>query len=454
MKSRQCFELFIILTLVGSLISACAGPAAGATLVWIDVPLDGLFLSGIQTINIDGHATSPGGVSRVEIWTNGVLLTTLNSPPADGDLASFHYEWTPSEYGGYTIQALAFGTDGTASEPDSARVLFERVLVDALPLCAVDALAAPLLISPADGATVESDPVLTWSYPNEPCRPHSYKIDISEDESFSDLRWGFGTLDDNETSRSWPLAAGECYFWRAQAYVPDEFGPTSSVWSFCVTEAAITETPTPITPPSLEPIVQFWADPTQIQAGACTTIKWHVENVQSIIFGGIQQDFDGSYKDCLCKNERYSLTVTYLDGSQKKHTVDIGVSGVCETPAPEDNNPPPVEPPPSTEDTTPPPVPSPAVPANGLELSCRSTQTLAWLPVSDPSGISGYYVKLEIQVKPGQWKSAGGYGPISDKQVSINVQCGGIYRWMVRAQDGAGNFSNWSAPSTFSINLD
>jgi hypothetical protein len=89
-----------------------------------------------------------------------------------------------------------------------------------------------------------------------------------------------------------------------------------------------------------------------------------------------------------------------------------------------------------------------------LELSCRSKQTLAWLPVSDPSGISGYYVKLEMEVKPGEWRSAGGYGPISGKQVTVNVQCGGIYRWMVRAQDGAGNYSDWSSPSTFSVTLN
>ena len=118
--------------------------------------------------------------------------------------------------------------------------------------------------------------------------------------------------------------------------------------------------------------------------------------------------------------------------------------------------PPATEPPPPPEpaaDTTPPPVPNPAVPANGLELSCRLSQTLAWLPVDDPSGISSYYVKLEREVTAGNWQSAGG-GTVSGKQVEVNVDCGGIYRWMVRAQDGAGNYSNWSAPSTFSVTLN
>ena len=449
MKAKKWPQLLLTLALAATLFSACGGVPGGGTLVWIDVPLDGLFASGIQTINIDGHATSPGGISRVELWANGALLTTIESPPADGDLASFHYEWTPPDYGDYTIQAIAFGAGGTASEPDSARVFFEELLDDALRFCAADELVAPLLVSPANGAMVEPNPVLAWAYPNEePCIPHSYGIDISTDASFSDVRFGFATLDNNETSRSWPLPAGRCYFWRVQAYVPDEYGPASEVWSFCVAEPEITPTPTH----AIQPFVQFLADPAQIQAGSCTTIKWHVENIQSVIFGGIEQPFDGSYKDCLCKNERYTLTVNHLDGRQEKHTVDIAVSGVCETPTPDDPTPTPTLPPPA--DTTSPPAPSPAVPANGLVLSCRATQTLAWLPVSDPSGISGYYVKLEIETKPGVWEAVAGYGPITGKQVDVNVQCGGIYRWMVRAQDGAGNYSNWSAFSTFSVTLD
>jgi hypothetical protein len=132
------------------------------------------------------------------------------------------------------------------------------------------------------------------------------------------------------------------------------------------------------------------------------------------------------------------------------------VTPVATATSPPSTSPPPTSPPPTEPpaDTTPPPVPSPAVPANGLALSCRSSQTLAWLPVTDPSGIAGYYVKLELEIKQGQWQSAGGYGPVTGKQVDVNVQCGGVYRWMVRAQDGAGNYSGWSAPSHFSINLD
>jgi hypothetical protein len=218
-----------------------------------------------------------------------------------------------------------------------------------------------------------------------------------------------------------------------------------------------TETPTlTLTSPPPSASFQFWADPSQIQAGACTTIRWHVENAARVVFGGVDQPFDGSYQACLCHSERYTLTVVQLDASQVSQTVDIPVNGSCvtpTTPAPPQQQEQPPEPQPQ-QDTTAPPVPSPAVPANGLTLSCRASQTLAWLPVTDPSTPVRYYVKLEIKVTAKEWRSAGGYGPITGKQVDANVQCGGIYRWVVRAEDAAGNVSNWSAPSGFAINLD
>jgi len=210
----------------------------------------------------------------------------------------------------------------------------------------------------------------------------------------------------------------------------------------------ITDTPTPVitvTQPPSSSVIQFYSYPPEIAAGSCATLYWNVENAQRVIFGGVDQPFSGSYETCLCEDTSYSLTVVQLDGTEVRRTVDINVTGSCVTEPP----------PPPAEDTTPPPVPSPVVPANGLELSCRSTQNLAWTPVSDDqSGISAYYVKLEKEITAGNWQSAGGFGPVSGKQVTANVDCGVRYRWTVRAQDGAGNYSNWSAYSYFSLTLD
>jgi len=206
----------------------------------------------------------------------------------------------------------------------------------------------------------------------------------------------------------------------------------------------ITDTPTPVitvTSPPASSEIQFYSYPPEIAAGSCVTLYWNVVNAQRVIFGGIDQPFNGSYETCLCEDERYTLTVVNFDGTEEQRTVDVNVTGSCVT-----------EPPPAA-DTTPPPVPSPVVPADGLVLSCRSTQTLAWTPVSDPSGVT-YYAKLEREITAGDWQSVGGFGPVTGKQVTANVDCGLHYRWMVRSQDGAGNYSNWSAYSTFAVTLE
>ncbi len=158
-------------------------------------------------------------------------------------------------------------------------------------------------------------------------------------------------------------------------------------------------TPPVTTMPDTSAVIQFWADPAEIEAGACTTIRWHVENVQRVIFGGIDQPFDGSYEDCLCENQRYSLGITYLDGTTEKRTVDIAVNGSCATPIP-------------PPDTTPPPTPSPAVPANGLTIACKGSQSLAWMPVEDPSGIAEYQVEVQRHAGDNNWQDAPG-GQIS-----------------------------------------
>jgi hypothetical protein len=188
--------------------------------------------------------------------------------------------------------------------------------------------------------------------------------------------------------------------------------------------------------------VRLWADPPSITAGACTHIRWHASNVKALLFGGVSQPLDGSYEACLCDDERYSLTVTHLDGTDERLTLDIPVEGECVTEAP--------------SDTTAPPVPEPAVPSDGLSIACKASQTLAWLPVSDPSKIAEYRVQVQRHSGNGNWKNAPGspFTGVSGKQVNLDVECGWYYRWRVGAVDGVGNESGFSDWSEFTIALE
>lgn len=335
------------------LLSGCSAASSSGIHVWIDVPVDGIHVPEGTVLPIEGHASSAGGISQVEIWINGSMQYTLNNLSAIEELYAFSQTWTPPAAGEYTIQVVAMGGNGSTSDTDSVRVQ----------------------VGEMDGITETPIPVIT-----------------------------------------------------------ETFTPTPFMTN--------TITPTPTVAAS---DIQFYAYPAEIAAGACTTLYWNVENAQQVIFGGVDQPFSGSYETCLCAGAVYPLTVVNLDGTEERYTVEVSVTGVCATETP---------PPPPPVDTTPPPVPSPSVPEDGLALSCRSTQTLAWLPVDDFSGISGYYVKLEIETSPGTWQTVKSYGPLAGKQVNVNVQCGGHYRWMVRSQDGAGNYSSWSAFSEFGIDLN
>ncbi len=196
------------------------------------------------------------------------------------------------------------------------------------------------------------------------------------------------------------------------------------------------EPPTPTYTPTATPWppaqVDFWVESNSITKGECTVLHWDVEYATAVFLNGGGVPGHGTQQVCPDSTTTYELHVEAPGGN-----VDRSVTVEVTTPP----------------DTTAPPVPSPAVPAEGLELDCRSKQTLAWIPVSDPSGIAGYYVKLERQVSPGNWQSAGGWGPVSGKQVEASVDCGLYYRWTVRAQDGAGNYSDWAPWSHFSVTL-
>lgn len=453
----------LLMALFLMLLSACGGETVGSgPYVWIDVPVDGLTVPLGQPVRVEGHAAGSARVERVELWIDGALAATISSLPMEGDLARYSFDWTPPAEGEYTIQAISFDSGG-ASVADSTRIFVGERLISFpdLVIKSVEAMVAGdkdgipfcntrVVYSNAGDEAVPSDFSIQFSFDGTPQETVTVSGGLAPGDSteavfvhqFSDLHYIGINLDSGNVIPE--TDEGNNAFAEARLCAEASAEPTL--------------VPTVTTVPASKTVIQFWAEPPEIQAGACTTIRWHVENVQGVVFGGAQQQFDGSYQDCLCATQRYSLTVTHLDGSEEKRTVDINVTGSCEQeteppPAPETEAP--TEPPPAPEeDKTPPPAPSLAVPDNGLTISCKASQSLVWLPVDDPSSIAGYQVDVQRHSGDNNWQAVGG-SPfiVNGKSVDVPVECGWYYRWRVRAVDGKGNISPWSGWWQFAITL-
>ena len=107
----------------------------------------------------------------------------------------------------------------------------------------------------------------------------------------------------------------------------------------------------------------------------------------------------------------------------------------------------------ATPDIVGPPTPQLIAPSQGAEWSCPPGAAslwvqLQWANVSDPSGIQNYEVRLEaIEREPTVYPlqlSSGSF-------LNVFLPCGEVYRWWVRAVDGAGNVGAWSEERVFYV---
>ncbi len=239
---------------------------------------------------------------------------------------------------------------------------------------------------------------------------------------------------------------------RVKGTAPEETADTATATPVATSTATpvATSTPTPVepthtpvatrtpteSPTSIPPAeVRFWADSEEIEAGGCTTLHWQAEHVTAVYLNGEGVAGEGSREVCpKATSMTYVLHVEAPGGNQ-----DVSITILVASPPP---------------DTTPPPAPAVLSPSGGQVLTCLSVLTLKWSAVSDPSGIQGYLVKLEYQESAGVWKVVGGWGPLTENQLEVDVDCGVIYRWTVRARDGAGNYGAWAPWAQFSLSLD
>jgi hypothetical protein len=86
----------------------------------------------------------------------------------------------------------------------------------------------------------------------------------------------------------------------------------------------------PPPPPTAVPagaVIQFSADRTNITAGECVNLSWHVENINQVYYGSEGVAGDGTRPECPVATTTYTLTVLMNDGTTQTRTVTITVGG-------------------------------------------------------------------------------------------------------------------------------
>ncbi len=447
-------KLVLALTLPVMLVSTVACTTGGGTgpRAWIDFPRDGASAPAGTPVTVVSHAHAPDGVGEVLLSVNGEAYRRDPPATAGASFSQIRQEWLPEEAGVYTLQVVTYDLTGATSNPDTITVRVVAAVAQVVTNTATPTPTSEIppsitatftpTFTPTPSSTPETPPSVTPTFtptPTDTATPTNTPIPPAEVIFAVDQT----SLEQGQcTTLRWTVEQATAVFLNGQGVAgqgSQQVCPVSTTTYSLHVEAPGGNVERSVTvevtaPPPVE--VSFRADSTSLEQGQCTTLRWDVEYATAVYLNGQGVVGHGSQQVCPDDTTSYSLHVEAASGNvDRSVTIEVTIP----------------------PDTTPPPSPAPAVPSNGLVLECGSQkkQVLAWLPVTDPSGVV-YFVKLERQVKRGEWQSVRGWGPVNDKQVEAKdlLQCGLIYRWAVRAQDGAGNTGDWSGWSNFSVTLE
>jgi len=140
------------------------------------------------------------------------------------------------------------------------------------------------------------------------------------------------------------VTPGILYYYKVQDIPSDgsagEFeGPESAGINVAPPPDTSTPTATPSATPtstlvdqptaSPEASVLFWADPTELNAGECSTVQWQTTHVRAVYLDGGGVSGLGAKTFCPCYDETHTLYVTYLDGRSELFSVTLDVTGTC-----------------------------------------------------------------------------------------------------------------------------
>jgi hypothetical protein len=195
-----------------------------------------------------------------------------------------------------------------------------------------------------------------------------------------------------------------------------------------------TATPTNTPTPTPKPIIEFTVDDNSINAGDCTTLRVHIENVQAADLSGAEYSKSGvtgpkwSGSTCPASTTTYTLRVIKRDGSTEDRTVTVRVR----------------------PDTQGPYIGALSTSTMSLYNDCAYEPNYCspcemdvYVNVEDPSGIA--WVKLIYIPPKEEGERPGGMDKVgaTTYQATVNADAlnAGTLEFYVRAMDNQGNIS-------------
>ncbi len=112
----RILPLIVISLLV---LTGCFGGGEASPVVAITAPMNGATVPAGESVDLSFKASedSGAGLSRVEVFVNGALLSSEAVPEGSEALHQFTLAWTPSAGGSANVMAVAYAADDTASAP-------------------------------------------------------------------------------------------------------------------------------------------------------------------------------------------------------------------------------------------------------------------------------------------------------------------------------------------------
>ena len=327
-KLARRHVVWILAGLILVTILACGGPGTPelAASVVITSPAAGSAFTVGQEFEVKVSATDPKGITQVELWVDGKIVTTASTPdgqPQTNVIAVL--AWAPDGVGIRKLQARSVNSKQETTTSASVEIAVQQ---GAEPLPTATSVVTLVPVPPTSTLMPTSMPAPT----PQSCTPmvivqaKALNVRSGPGTTYSTL----GRLEMEETAEVtgrnaegtwWQIKFGTAVGWVSASYVSPS----------CTNNVPIVGQPTPA--PTVTPAadVNFWADNTTINPGQCTNIRWQAINVKAVYLneGGADQGVAGQGNKTVCPTTTttYRLIVILSNNQRIERQLTINVQG-------------------------------------------------------------------------------------------------------------------------------